>query len=208
MIEVFADVVCPFTHVGLRRVVERRDATGADVQVRVKAWPLEWVNGRPLDPAVVGDEIDALRTTVAADLFRAFDPATFPRTSVPALTLASRAYSRDVATGEAVSLALRDAIFERGLDVADPVVLADLGAPYGLDTRNADEREVRAEYEEGRAIGVVGSPYFVLGTEGFFCPSLEVHHLDGRYAVRFDREAFEAFVTKALGPDPLDAPAG
>ena len=34
-IEVFADVSCPFTHVGLRRLVERRQALGANKAIRV-----------------------------------------------------------------------------------------------------------------------------------------------------------------------------
>jgi hypothetical protein len=51
IIEVFADAGCPFTHVGLRRLVEHRDHAGRDdVVLRVRAWPLELVNGHPLDP--------------------------------------------------------------------------------------------------------------------------------------------------------------
>src|SRR5262245_18171405 len=46
LIEVFADVVCPFTHVGLRRLVGYRErAQREDVAIRVRAWPLELVNG-------------------------------------------------------------------------------------------------------------------------------------------------------------------
>ena len=30
VIEVFADIWCPFAHVGLSRLVQRRDETGAD----------------------------------------------------------------------------------------------------------------------------------------------------------------------------------
>src|SRR6478735_6336015 len=40
-IEVFADVRCPFAHVGLRRLVERRRALGRDdVRLVVRAWPM------------------------------------------------------------------------------------------------------------------------------------------------------------------------
>ena len=50
-LEVFADVCCPFTHVGLRRIVRRRAELGRDdVVLVVRAWPLELVNGVPLDP--------------------------------------------------------------------------------------------------------------------------------------------------------------
>ena len=94
-IEVYAEVGCPFTHVGLHRLLQQRDARGSDVRVRVRAWPLEWVNNRPLDPGFVAREVDALRETVAPDLFYGFDPATFPATSIPAFGLAAAAYSLD-----------------------------------------------------------------------------------------------------------------
>jgi hypothetical protein len=46
VVEVFADVSCPFAHVGLRRLVEQRDKLARDdIVLRVRAWPLELVNG-------------------------------------------------------------------------------------------------------------------------------------------------------------------
>ena len=58
VIEVFADVACPFAHVGLRRFAERRDELGrTDVALRVRSWPLEVVNGHPLDARLVAEEI-------------------------------------------------------------------------------------------------------------------------------------------------------
>src|SRR5206468_3084962 len=49
VIEVFADVRCPFTHVGLTRFVARRHELGRrEPRLRVRAWPLELVNGEPL----------------------------------------------------------------------------------------------------------------------------------------------------------------
>lgn len=65
MIEVFADVVCPFTHVGLRRLVERRHELGSSAVLRVRAWPLELVNGEPLAADVVAEEVRELREQVA-----------------------------------------------------------------------------------------------------------------------------------------------
>lgn len=52
-VEVFADLGCPFTHVGLRRLLARRAELARDEPVLlVRAWPLELVNGQPLAPAV------------------------------------------------------------------------------------------------------------------------------------------------------------
>ena len=197
-IRVFADVVCPFTHVGLRRVVRRRDEHAADLRLFVEAWPLEWVNGAPLDPALIGEEVAALRAQIAPELFTGFDVAAFPATSVPALALAAAAYERDAPTGESVSFALRTAVFEEGRDVADPAVLRAIAREHELDPAATSEAAVREQYEEGRALGVVGSPYFVVGTEGHFCPSLDIEHHDGRFSIRFDPAAFDAFMTDVL----------
>jgi hypothetical protein len=91
-IEVFADVRCPFTHVGLRRLVERRAARGrTDAAVHVRPWPLELVNIEPLDPFMIDEEVAALRAQVAPDLFNWFDPNHFAPTSIPALLLAEPA---------------------------------------------------------------------------------------------------------------------
>ncbi|MGZ4675971.1 MAG: DsbA family oxidoreductase [Acidimicrobiia bacterium] len=199
IVDVWADVVCPFTHVGLRRLTDRRDASGSATRFRARAWPLELVNGAPLPAAKVAEEIAALRVDVAPDLFAGFDPDRFPTTSVPALALTALAYDAGIETGERVALAIRHALFERGLDVGDPSVLAGIADAHGLDPRAADPGAVEREYAAGRAAGVVGSPYFVLAEGGYFCPSLDIAHEAGRFVVRFDRTAFEEFVERALG---------
>ena len=47
-VEVFADITCPFTHVGLKQVVGHVAEMREPADVIVRAWPLEWVNGTPL----------------------------------------------------------------------------------------------------------------------------------------------------------------
>ena len=199
VIEVFADVLCPFTHVGLRQLTAWRDRRGSTRRLRVRAWPLEWVNGAPLDPEVVGREIVALRAAVTPDVFRGFDPARFPRSSVSALALASAAYATGGdRLGEQVSLELRDALFEGGVDVSDPGVLAAIAESNGITADLTDPSSVRAEYEEGQRRGVVGSPYFIVGGVGWFCPALDIAHGAGGFDVRFDAERFAAFASDAL----------
>ena len=57
-VEVFADVVCPFAHVGLRRFVARRAELGRSRPLLlVRAWPLELVNAKPFDPASVARNV-------------------------------------------------------------------------------------------------------------------------------------------------------
>ncbi len=188
VIEVFADVRCPFTHVGLRRLVERREELGADVLLRIRAWPLELVNDAPLDPGLVAKEIEALQTQVAGDLFRGFDRSRFPASSLPALGLAAAAYRQDLAVGERVSLLLRDVLFEQGRDIAQPDVLAALAADAGVSAAVGLPDVVVADWHEGRDRGVIGSPHFFVGDRGYFCPMLEIRHEDGRFAIsRRDR---------------------
>lgn len=200
MIEVFADVICPFTHVGLRRLAARRDAEGHDdVRLHVRSWPLELVNGHPVDPEMIAHEIEVIRDDAAPDLFSGFDAGTFPATSIPAMALTAAAYRQGDATGEAVALELRELLFEQGLDVADPEVLATVAARHGLASAATGERAaVEADYAEGQRRGVKGSPHFFVGGTDAFCPSLDISKPEGELRVAFDREAFEAFVDRAF----------
>jgi predicted DsbA family dithiol-disulfide isomerase len=199
-VEVFADVLCPFTHVGLRRFVRRRERAPRDVVLWVRAWPLEVVNGEPLDAELIAREVDALRTSVAPDLFVGFDAARFPSTSLPALALGAAASRRDLATGEAVALALRDLVFEHGVDVAAPDVLAGVARRFDLRVDPSDEEQVAADRREGEVRGVVGSPHFFTPDGSFFCPSLDIgHHDDGTLDVRFDQAGFDEFVDACFG---------
>ena len=188
-IEVYADVCCPFAHVGLRYVVERRSALGrGDVLLHIRAWPLELVNGAPLDPEITASHVRELRAQVAPHLFGGFNPNHFPRTSLPALACVHAAYRQDLKIGEAMSLALRDALFEEGLDISRPEVLSELAesfnvGPYGT----ADEEAVRRDWEDGVRRGVRGSPHFYRGDFDAFCPSLDISRgADGALTVRKD----------------------
>src|SRR5947199_193500 len=78
----------------------------------LRAWPLELVNGRAFDPRRVAEEITALRAQVAPDLFLATDATHVPSSSIAAFGLAAAAYRKGDEVGEAVSLALRHAMFE------------------------------------------------------------------------------------------------
>jgi predicted DsbA family dithiol-disulfide isomerase len=195
-IEVFADLRCPFTHVGLRRLVARRGELGRDEpHLWIRAWPLELVNGKPLDADLIVAEAEALRGQVTPELFAGITESTFGTTSLPALALASAAYGVSMATGEAVGLALRDAVFEAGLDVGDPEVLSTIAAHHRVPpVTDADRAQVRADWSEGQDRGVIGSPHFFVGGRGFFCPSLEIRHEGGRFDVRFDDAALDDFL--------------
>ena len=201
VIEVFADVGCPFTHVGLRRFVEQRAELGRDdVVLHVRAWPLEIVNGRPLDPAFIAEEVDDIREQIAGELFAGFVETSFPASSLPALTLAAAAYERGLAVGEAVSLALRDLLFERGVDIADTAVLQGLADEHGISVDLDDTTRVMAEHAEGVERSVTGSPHFFTPAGGFFCPALDVSRDDaGHLRITADPEGFATFLSGCFG---------
>lgn len=199
-IEVYADIVCPFTHVGLRRLRQAREARDSHTAVRVRAWPLELINGAPLAAEVVAREVDGLRGQIAPELFAGFDRDAFPSTSLPAFGLAAAAYLVNDAIGEAVSFAVRDALFEEGRDIADPEVVHAIGCRFGitpLDDRAA-EAAVRTDWERGKARGVKGSPHFFVAGRDWFCPSLEIHHEHGRYDIGLDLDTLHEFYATAF----------
>lgn len=196
---VYADIVCPFAYVGLTRLFERRRELGReDVRIRVRSWPLELVNGKPVDGTFIGEEIDEIKPQVAPDLFRGFDATCFPASSFPGLALTSAAYAADDATGESVAMELRRLLFEEGEDVADPNILEKVAARHGLaDLGNPDA--VLAEYAEGRARHVVGSPHFFVDGTSVFCPTLDIKRVDGALQVNVDMTAFAQLVATCFG---------
>lgn len=175
-LEVFADIWCTFAHVGLRMADEQRRAAGrTDVRLRIRAWPLEWVNGVPMDPQKVADHVVELQEHVAPTMFGHVDLEHFPTSTIDALALVARATAVSADLGETASFAVRDALFEEGRDISDPAVLAELGARLGIGAPDdTDRAAVAADYEAGRAMGVVGSPHFFCHGENIFCPSLQI----------------------------------
>lgn len=198
-VEVFAEIACPFTHVGLHRIVARREAAGrSQPRLRVRAWPLERVNGEPMDPAKVTQHVDELRDQVEPGLFRGFDPAVVPKTSLPAFAVAAVAFARGDEVGEKVSLALRNALFEEGRDVSDPAVLTAIREQFGLPEPDAAaRRSIDDDYEEGRRRGVRGSPEYFLDERGFFCPALRLEEVAGGLSVE-GSDSFDAFVDECF----------
>jgi predicted DsbA family dithiol-disulfide isomerase len=196
VVEVFAEIGCPFTHVGLIRFVDQRRRRGTDEpRLRVRSWPLEFVNGSPLAADFIAEEIEELKEQVSPELFAGFDAGAFPSTSLPGFALAAAAYDRDLATGEAVSLELRHRLFERGEDVSDPDVLEAVAAAQGLtDVDLTEIRAAHADHEEGRSREVIGSPHFFTPGGGFFCPALAIERVDDHLHITADPVGFDRFI--------------
>ena len=201
VVEVFADIACPFTHVGLRRFWSHRQEVGVTVPIlRVRAWPLELVNGHALDGPSLAPKVVALRAEVALDLFAGFNPDRFPATTLPALAAEVAAYRQGPEVGETFSLAVRWALFEDGLDVSDEDVLRELREPRGVpEPTRADRASVHDDLLEGQRRGVAGSPHFFTAGGDYFCPSLDIQHDDSGYNVSFDAVGYHRFVSSVFG---------
>ena len=202
-VEVFADVLCPFTHVGLHTLIDRRVDRGlTEPRMRIRAWPLELVNGQPLDPHHVAAEVAALRESVRPDLFAGFSVEAFPNTSMAAFALAAAAdRTGDPGLSEEVGMALRDAVFEKGLDIGRPDVVETIAARFDLEPLGVDATAaaVQADWDEGRERGVMGSPHFFTADGGnWFCPALAISRDDvGNFIVAW-KEGNAAFVDKVF----------
>jgi predicted DsbA family dithiol-disulfide isomerase len=191
---VYADIVCPFAYIGLTRLIQRRDELGRDdVRFQIRSWPLEVVNGAPVDGTFIGEEIDEIKPQVATDLFAGFNAAAFPASSIPGLALTAAAYEIDDATGESVAMELRRLVFESGVDIADAAVLADVARRNHVSDLG-DEASVLAEYADGRAHHVVGSPHFFIDELSMFCPTLDIKRVDGVLQVHVDQAAFDTLI--------------
>ena len=198
-VEVFADILCPFTHVGLHTLIDRRSERGlSEPRLRIRAWPLELINGQPLDPQHIGAEITALRASVRPDLFAGFSVDTFPATSMAGFALTAAAdRTGDPVLVEEVGMALRNLVFEEGLDIGQPEVVAPIAERFGLEPLDADATAaaVRVDWDEGRERGVIGSPHFFTGDDGsWFCPGLAISRDDvGNFIIAW-KQGSEAFV--------------
>jgi 2-hydroxychromene-2-carboxylate isomerase len=103
-------------------------------------------------------------------------------------------------TGEAMSLALRHALFEEGLDISRPEVLSEISksldvGPFGA----SDDQAVRRDWKTGVGRGVKGSPHFYCGGVDAFCPSLDISTgTDGALTVRQDTAALDIFLANCF----------
>lgn len=176
VIEIFADVWCPFSHVGLRMIEGQRARAGrTDMTIWVRAWPLELVNGHPLTAATTRAHAEELREQVAPGMFQDLDVARFPHSTISALALANRAYRTSPDVGERVSFAVRNALFEEGRDISADATLEQLAQEHGTVMPDAsDHAGVMADWREGQRRGVLGSPHFFCGGADMFCPSLDI----------------------------------
>ncbi len=195
MIEVFADIWCPFAYVGLRVVRTRRDLSSPTTAIRVRAWPLELVNGAPMDVEKTTHHVQDLREQLGLALFRGYDPDNFPTTTLSGLAFVAAAERVSEGGGEAASFRIRESLWEQGRDVGDDAVVAGLADEFGVTITDADRQAVLDDWHDGQRRGVKGSPHFFCGDRDEFCPSLAMQRDDdGDLHVAPDPQRLEVFL--------------
>jgi predicted DsbA family dithiol-disulfide isomerase len=202
VIEVFADVWCPFAHVGLTRLVQRRSEADSTKPLWVRSWPLELVNNEGLTYDFVAEQVDAINEGIGTGLFVGLSNAAWPSTTLPALRLTCVGYEAGLSVGEAIALDLRRRLFELGQDIAHPDVLDEVAAQHGL-VRPADPTDPESdppvtEWHIGKERGVQGSPHYFTKSANFFAPSLDIERVDGKLEVHADPAGFERFARTVL----------
>jgi len=194
-VEVFAEITCPFAYVGLHHVIDHVAEIDEPVDVIVRAWPLEWVNGTGLAFDSVEIKAAALCEQLGVDVFNGLRADSWPSSTIPALGLAAAAYAVDVPTGLAVSGDLRTALFELSVDISDPHALGEIASAHGVEFDPGDERAVRIGYQDGQARGVKGSPHYFVADDDFFCPALDIgRDADDHLTARFDPDGLARFL--------------
>jgi predicted DsbA family dithiol-disulfide isomerase len=181
VIDVVSDVVCPWCYLGKRRL-EAALAEGGETRVRWRPYQLDpsipaaglerkaYMRAKFRDDARLA-EIHARLTALGAEAGIAFDFEAIARS--PNTLDAHRLirFADEDGKADAVVERLFQAYFERGLDIGDRAVLAEIGRDAGLDgieTRLASEEgvaEVREEIEAAQRMGVQGVPFFVFASK-------------------------------------------
>ncbi|WP_433250941.1 DsbA family protein [Streptosporangium sp. CA-135522] len=187
-IEVWADMVCGWAHIGKRRL--EKAEFGEDVEIVWRPFQID-----PMAPAQAESLEKALRDPIADGALRACHPDLAPQenraraaadaaeeglgprwggvlrpNTFDAHRVIALAYERGgSALQNAVVERILQAHFVDGSDIGDRATLAALAAEAGLDgmagALDAGEgtREVRSQILRGKAIGVATSPTFVVG---------------------------------------------
>ncbi len=180
-IDVISDAVCPWCYVGKRRLEKAIAAVKGKHEVRVHWKPFQLNPGMPKEGMARAEyrikkfgsekvvaELDRRMMDVGKLEGIPFALKDIQRT--PNTFDAHRLiwWAGQKGAQDAVVDGLFRAFFTQGRDVGDHQVLVDVAKQAGLDAAaflKSDEgtKEVRAEEEEARAIGVQGVPFFTIG---------------------------------------------
>lgn len=182
LIDVVSDVVCPWCFVGAKHLEQAlASVSGAPIVVRWRPYQLDptipdgGVDRKAYMQKKFGDgpqlkeahqRLEALggNAGIAFD----FDAIQISPNTLDAHRLIRWAFEAGVQ--DMIVKALFSAYFERGIDIGDKSVLADIAGACGMDRGlirakldTAEDKEaVRAEIAEAQKIGITGVPFFIM----------------------------------------------
>lgn len=194
---VFADLGCPWAHVGVHRLWDARRRAGLEDRVRfdVRAFPLELVNERPTPFAGLQLEVPPL-SELAPDagweLWSAA-PTTWPVTMLPAMEAVEAAKEQGLEASEHLDVELRRAFFGASRCISMRPVILEVATGCGRVDADAlaealDDGRARRPLLDGywsAAEAVQGSPHvFAPDGSSSHNPGVEFHWEGERGAKR------------------------
>lgn len=182
-VEIWSDIMCPFCYLGKRRFDRalRESGHAGDADIELKSFQLdptlpgtstmsseEYLAGtKGIDPKVARRMNERVASAGAEEgLAYDFDRVLVVNTfDAHRLLHVAKEYGRQMETADR----LFRAHFEEGLNVADRLVLTEVGVQAGLHrdavsmalTSGAYADGVRADIDEARELGISGVPFFV-----------------------------------------------
>ena len=182
LIDVVSDVVCPWCFVGAKHL-EQALATlqGAPIVVRWRPYQLDptipagGVDRKAYMQKKFGDgpqlkeahqRLEALGSNAGIEFD--FDAIQISPNTLDAHRLIRWAFEAGIQ--DMIVKALFSAYFERGIDIGDKSVLADIAGACGMDRTairakldsDEDRDAVRTEISEAQRIGITGVPFFIM----------------------------------------------
>jgi predicted DsbA family dithiol-disulfide isomerase len=216
VVTVYADVVCPFATFTLRGLRAARDRLGLDLQIDLRAFPLELVNRRPHDLGLIELEKPVLAELEAHLGWRRWraEPSTWPVTSLLALEAVQAAKQPEVGglrASEELDNALRRALFLDSrciallpviLEVAEECPDMDRAALAADLQHGVGRADVMRQYARAERKEVQASPHvFAPDGRSWVNPGMEFDRR-GDYPVvtGYDPGVYEEILRAAMTP--------
>jgi predicted DsbA family dithiol-disulfide isomerase len=172
VVTIWSDVHCPWATTAIHRLRRARERDGLDVEFRLRAWPLELVNGEVDGRDALLLEVGVL-STYEPEIFSAYQNDAWPSTFLPAHELVAAARRvHGPRTAEDVDYALRLSFFRDSVDISLRPGLEralQLAAGFGSDLDaqavlaewdcGGPRADVLADFRESKDAGVQGSPH-------------------------------------------------
>lgn len=185
-LDIVSDIVCPWCYIGIANLDRALEALGDEVPVEISLHPFQLNPGLPPEGELSSDNI-ARKYGITPEQARPRRGGVRAAAIEAGLPMAGRpdriydtfnahrllAWADGKGRQRPLKHALFNAYFEQGLNISDPVVLADAAAAAGLDraaaevvlTRGDFAAQVHDDEIEWRSEGIASVPTMVIDRE-------------------------------------------